>query len=179
MNDTPYHTIRDGDKNAFESLVKAYNRALNAFVFRLVGDRAMAEDIVQDVFVNIWISRHKIEFGESIGNLLYLSARNLSYNNLESGKRYKKHLDRINEEEFEESVVVTMVEEEATRLLTDAITQLPPRTAQVIKLTIEGLKQEEIAQQMGVTVANVKLLKARGIKKLREIMVMVFLIMFN
>ncbi len=70
----------------------------------------------------------------------------------------------------DEQTVLFMIEEESRRLLHTAIMELPSRTAQVIRLSLEGLPQGEIAAVMGVSLANVKALKSIGIKKLREIL---------
>lgn len=71
---------------------------------------------------------------------------------------------------LEQTVDLVVVEEEKYRLLSEAINQLPPRTANVIKYSREGMSQEEIAKKMEITVATVKLLKSKGIKKLKEIL---------
>ena len=100
-------------------------------------------------------------------SLLYVSTRNLVYNYIRSAKRENeryKHLAAENET----STLNYIIQEEALRLLNESIEQLPPRMAEVIRLSLEGLKQEEIAEQMEVTVANVKRLKALGIEKLKK-----------
>ena len=56
------------------------------------------------------------------------------------------------------------VEEEATQLLMQAIAKLPARSAEVIKLSLQGMRQEKIAEQMDITIFTVKALKA-AIKK--------------
>ena len=165
---TIYSKIRDNDRDAFNLLVDEYNVALNAFVSHLLKDDSAAEDIVQDVFVNLWFNRKKVDFEIPVRNYLYVSARNLAYNHIRSLRRFREHAQRSSE--FDEMAGFHIVEEETTRLLNNAITKLPPRTAEVIRLSLEGLKQDEIAERMDVGVANVKLLKSRGIAKLREIL---------
>ncbi len=59
-----------------------------------------------------------------------------------------------------------MIEHEVVRVLHETIESLPPRTAEVMKLTLGGLKQEEIGVEMGISLASVKTLKAAGIRKL-------------
>ena len=82
----------------------------------------------------------------------------------------KKHLAQTNAYLFEQKAGLWVIEEERYRLLSEAIKQLPPRTATVIGYSCDGLSQEEIARKMGITVATVKLLKSHGIQKLKKIL---------
>ena len=155
------------DFTALEALFKRFYKPLRAYAFRFVNDKDLSEDIVQDVFVNLWLNRKKITFGESTKSLLYVSTRNLVYNYIRSAKRENERYKHLTEEN-ESSTLNYIIQEEALRLLNESIEQLPPRMAEVIRLSLEGLKQEEIAEQMEVTVANVKRLKALGIEKLKK-----------
>ncbi|MCB6974181.1 MULTISPECIES: RNA polymerase sigma factor [Butyricimonas] len=165
--DTLLQEIQKDNRKAFDELVLQYNESLNAFAFNILKDKEAAEDIVQDVFVNLWLNRKKITFGESTKSLLYVSTRNLVYNYIRSAKRENERYKHLTEEN-ESSTLNYIIQEEALRLLNESIEQLPPRMAEVIRLSLEGLKQEEIAEQMEVTVANVKRLKALGIEKLKK-----------
>lgn len=167
--DTLLQEIQKDNREAFNELVLRYNESLNAFAFNILKDKEAAEDIVQDVFVNLWLNRKKITFGESTKSLLYVSTRNLVYNHIRSAKRENERYKHLAEEN-ETSTLNYIIQEEALRLLNESIEQLPPRMAEVIRLSLEGLKQEEIAEQMEVTVANVKRLKALGIEKLKKIL---------
>lgn len=165
--DTLLQEIQKDNREAFNELVLRYNESLNAFAFNILKNKEAAEDIVQDVFVNLWLNRKKITFGESTKSLLYISTRNLVYNYIRSAKRENERYKHLAEEN-EISTLNYIIQEEALRLLNESIEQLPPRMAEVIRLSLEGLKQEEIAEQMEVTVANVKRLKALGIEKLKK-----------
>lgn len=167
--DTLLQEIQKDNRKAFDELVLQYNESLNAFAFHFLKDKEAAEDIVQDVFVNLWLNRKKITFGTSTKSLLYISTRNMVFNHIRSLKREDERRKSLSTEEKEDhSMLNYMIQEEALRLLNESIAQLPPRMAEVIRLTLEGLKQEEIAIKMDVTVANVKRLKALSIEKLKK-----------
>ena len=68
--DTLLQEIQKDNRKAFDELVLQYNESLNAFAFNILKDKEAAEDIVQDVFVNLWLNRKKITFGESTKSLL-------------------------------------------------------------------------------------------------------------
>ena len=168
--ETLLRDIQKDDRKAFDQLVLLFNESLNAFAFHFLKDKEAAEDIVQDVFVNLWLNRKKISFGESVKSLLYVSTRNMVFNYLRSFKRESERYKQFAQEEQEadSSTLNYMIQEEALRLLNESIDQLPPRMAEVLRLSMEGLKQDEIAEQMEVSVANVKRLKALGIEKLKK-----------
>ena len=156
---TLFERITRHDAEAFGIVMRRYAGALYAFAFRIVGDTLAAEDIVQEVFINLWEKR--------LRNFLYLAVRNLSLNHL---RMQKNHLAQTNAYLFEQKAGLWVIEEERYRLLSEAIKQLPPRTATVIGYSCDGLSQEEIARKMGITVATVKLLKSHGIQKLKKIL---------
>ena len=155
---TLFERITRHDAEAFGIVMRRYAGALYAFAFRIVGDTLAAEDIVQEVFINLWEKRRKLSPGPSLRNFLYLAVRNLSLNHL---RMQKNHLAQTNAYLFEQKAGLWVIEEERYRLLSEAIKQLPPRTATVIGYSCDGLSQEEIARKMGITVATVKLLKSQ------------------
>lgn len=164
---TLFERVTRDDTDAFGDVMSRYAPALYSFAHRIVGECQAAEDITQEVFMNFWIRRRKLDAGPSLRNFLYLSVRNSALNHIRMQKNHTLHTDLYR---LEQTMGLFVVEEETYRLLAEAVDKLPPRTAEVIRLSMEGLRQEEIAERMGVTVANVKLLKARGIQKLREIL---------
>lgn len=160
--------IKNGNKEVFDAFMREYWRSVTIFVYRYIRDREAAEDLAQDVFVNLWLGRDRLDVNSSIAGYLYVSARNLAYNHLRNNRRLRDRLEKL--EFTPEMAEAYMVEEESFRMLDQALSQLPARTAQVLRLTIDGMSREEIAAEMDVSISNVKNLKAIGIKKLRKIM---------
>ena len=167
--DSLFPEIQNTNRQAFTRLVIAMGETLKAFAFDILKNKETAEDIVQDVFVNLWVNRHRLKPDTSLKKLLYTSTHNLSLNHLRSRKRENERYKQLYEETLAHADTY-VIQEEALRLLEEAIEHLPPRTAEVIKLRLSGLKQEEIARQMNVTVANVKRLQAIGIAKLKQLL---------
>lgn len=162
MNDsTLLNRVSSGDRQAFNLLAERYYDSLFAFAFRILKDHAVTEDVIQDSLIKIWLNRKKI----SQKAYLYTIVKNQSLSYLRNAMRRGTLPE--NEEPVAEDISTYYIEQEVYRTLTTAIDQLPPRTAEAIRLSLEGLKQEEIAEQMGITLPTVKFLKAEGIKKLR------------
>lgn len=160
-----FERLTRGDAQAFTLIMQRYAPALYAFAFRIVGETLAAEDIAQEVFIRLWEKRKKLTPGPSLRNFLYLSVRNSALNYIRTQRMRQAYAESYRSEQ---TMALWVVEEERYRLLEEAIKRLPPRTAMVIRYSQEGLSQEEIAREMGITVATVKLLKSHGIQKLKE-----------
>jgi RNA polymerase sigma-70 factor (ECF subfamily) len=166
--------IRGGDRRAFDTLVERYVTALNVFALRIIGESESARDVVQDAFVCVWENRHKIDCDDHLRNYLYLAVRNYSLNVV---KRRSRTLGTLGaaaanaaEPTAQEDISAEYVRVETARILVEAIGQLPHSTAEVLRMSLDGVKQEEIARRLGMSLATVKALKAKGIARLREIL---------
>ena len=73
-------------------------------------------------------------------------------------------------EEEENNFFNILVEEESNRLLFNAINTLAPQSAAIIQLSLQGLKNEEIARELSISENTVKVLKYRSLKKLRQLL---------
>lgn len=172
---TLFERITHNDAEAFGMIMRRYADALFSFAFRITGETLVAEDIAQEVFIHLWEKRCKLTPGPSLRNFLYLSVRNMALNHIRMQKIRLTYADHCR---LQQKLGLFVVEEERYRLLNEAIGKLPPRTARVICYSREGLSQEEIAEKMGITVATVKLLKSHGIRKLKEILGPMALLLF-
>lgn len=166
---TTLEHIRKGSKSAFEKILQRYYTTLCAFSNHIVKDKENAEDIVQELFVKMWTQRNQLENIESIKDYLFTCTRNHSLTFLRNQKRRENHLKQIPREE-EDHTSAYLIEEETNRLLLESVALLPPRSAEVISLGLQGMKQEKIAQQMNISINTVKSLKYEAIQKLRDIL---------
>lgn len=169
MNDETLHEMIIGsDRRAFDALVERYAVPLNVFAVRIMGDSEAARDVVQDAFVYVWENRRKMENAAHIHNYLYLAVRNYSLN-------WHKRMSRSggltsDSVLFEEDISAEYIRTETARLLKEAIDRLPERTAEILRLSVDGLRQEQIAERLNISLATVKAQKSKGIIKLREIL---------
>ena len=69
--------LKNGEEEAFVFLVKTYNKLLFSYAVSLTNDRAMAKDIVQDVFFGIWKDRKKLNTSYSLKNFIFSLKQNL------------------------------------------------------------------------------------------------------
>lgn len=159
--------ISQNDADAFRALVDRYFGALTSFAERILNDRHAAKDVVQEVFATLWVKRRAVNAEPSLRSFLYVSTRNRAFKHIRSIQR-QGALSARYMSDYATGLLV--IEEEKNRQLMNAIKQLPERTAEVIRYSCDGLSQEQIAGEMGITVSAVKQLKSRGISKLRELL---------
>ena len=161
-----FKKISGGDRQAFNHLTERYYSSLCAFAFRITKSYEAAEDVVQDSFINLWVSRKNISEFAYGKTYLYSIVKNRSLSHLRAHmRRQSLHTEP---DMIQEDASRYFIEQETYRMVMQAIAQLPPRTGEVIRLSLQGMRQDKIGAQMGITVATVKALKADGIKKLRN-----------
>ena len=96
MRDYPVHDERillslvaSGDEPAFTRLFHLYEANIYPVVFRLTRDQQAAEEVLQDVFLKVWLKKEQLPDLENFGGWLYTIAENLTFNYLKSHQRAK------------------------------------------------------------------------------------------
>ena len=163
--------IRNGDHRAFEVLFKEYYFHLARFAWRYVKSKAIAEEIVQEIFSDIWENREQWEITGSVRSYLYKTVKNRSLDYLKHQRVRQKYDSRWMDQkenptiEFEDEMRRRQIREAVRK----AIEDLPPRSRMTYKLhRYDGLTYEEIAEVMEVSVKTVESQMTRTLKKLRE-----------
>ena len=76
-----------GEERAFQELVERYQTRLLNFVFRTIGDRERAEDLVQEVFIRVYRHLHRFDRSKKFSTWIYTIASNLAKNELRNRSR--------------------------------------------------------------------------------------------
>lgn len=163
--------IQKGDEESFEFLFKKYYLPLTRFAWRYVNSKAIAEELVQELFTNLWDKRKFLDTTGSVRSYLYKSARNLSINHLKH-QDVKNRYDKLwtTQKEYTEIEFNDKIREQQIRnAIATAIEELPSRSKMTYKLhRYDGLTYEEIANVMEVSVKTVESQMTRTLKILRE-----------
>ena len=163
---------RAGDRFAFEHLYRAHCDRIYGLCWRMCGgDRALAEDLVQDAFVRAWNKLDLFKGESQFGTWLH----RLTVNVVLSDRRIR--LKRVRkEQELDEGTERTMIGEADVvaglrQDLEDAIAGLPERARTVLILyDIEGYQHDEIASLTGMAVGSSKAQLHRARKLVREVL---------
>ncbi|MFX1704790.1 sigma-70 family RNA polymerase sigma factor [Chitinophaga sp. CC14] len=149
--------IAEGDGKAFTQLLEEYSGLLYSFVVRHTGNRELAEEIVQDIFTQIWQTRESLAEIRNFRTYLYVISRNRIVNEIKKAARErKKH------KEWMESVYAAPEEdrsatEQQYSLIDAAINRLPPQQLKVWTLNRrEGFTYQQIAASMNISRETVK-----------------------
>ena len=148
--------IKRDDYSSYNQLFMRYYRRLCAFVFNLTQNYSASEDVVQELFVRLWIQRGKLDINESTSGYLYRASKNAGLNYLRAEKNRQKSIQNMPVQEWQtDESLIEQVEFSAT--LNKCINQLPDRSRDVfMKSRFDGMKQQEIADQLGISVKTIK-----------------------
>jgi RNA polymerase sigma-70 factor (ECF subfamily) len=160
--------IRKGDYVCYNQLFARYYTRLCQYVYSFLENKEDTEDVVQELFLNIWNNRRKTAIRENGAGYLYTMAKNMSLNHLRATKNYRTLLEK--QEPEPDSDEENVLESDEFRIaLYDCIDRLPERSRQVFLLhRIEGMKQKDIAEKLKISVKTIKNQVWMSLQKLRK-----------
>ncbi len=153
-----------GDERAFSSIVRAYEAPVFNYVYRMIGDRPLAEDLTQDVFMRVFQGLRGYSSRARFTTWLFQVAKNRVVDELRAGERRPRSLMPIENAPRLEALDAPIETSEAIAVLWRAVGELSPDLKESLLLRdIVGLSYNEIADALDVTLATVKwrIFKAR------------------
>lgn len=158
------------DRNAFERLFRRYYRALCEYARSILGDRELAEDVVQEVFIYFWNNREVIHIQISVKAYLYTAVRNGALNVLKKQLIERKHNSQLTEfVEFLQSSDYSDEEQEEINRIRHVMTELPKQCLKVFLMSaVDGKKYQEIADELDISINTVKTHISKAYRLIRE-----------
>jgi len=163
--------IRKGDIDSFEKLFHRYYHRLHGYATTLVRSAEIAEEVVQDVFYNVWKNRESLRITRSWQSYLYRSVYNNSMMHLRKTRREYTMEEGMFPEVEGGSMDPSqeMQYAEVSDLVTKTINDLPARTREIFMLNRqEGLKYKEIAERLSISVKTVEANMGKALRALRN-----------
>ncbi|MDM1384378.1 RNA polymerase sigma-70 factor [Myroides marinus] len=158
------------NEKAFTMLMDRYHQALCVYAYKLIASEE-AQDLVQNVFIKIWVKRMKLNSEQNIKNLLYKSV----FNEFVDTYRKNKKLESIDQKYID--ILNNYVDhhsnddlEYAIRIMQQEIDKLPEKSREIFILSKrQGLTNQEIADYLNISIKTVEshISKAYGILKTR------------
>ena len=163
-------SVKQGDEQALEEIVQRYSSKVYNLAFHLTRDESAAEEIMQEVFLTVVSKIETLTNNAYFSTWLYRVTTNAAYGYL---RRERKYSDQSSVEDLELDIPPDydwsvlpdhiLLSAESKTLIRNAIDTLPESMKTVVVMKdIEGLKNEEIAQSMGLSVPAVKSRLHRG-----------------
>lgn len=163
--------VSKGNEEAFRQLFDAYKNKLYFYILKITESEDVAEDVVQNIFFKLWINRANLIQVQNLNAYLYRMSHNHAINGLKQMARETLALAEINKQEAKSynSADESVIHKDVQQLLNKAIEQLPTQQKLVFKMSWnQGLKQEEIAERLNISILTVKKHKGEALRKIRE-----------
>jgi RNA polymerase sigma-70 factor, ECF subfamily len=157
-------------RKMFEELFHAHYASLCRFATQYLNDRSDSEEIVQEVFVNLWQKRDSIDPAKQVKTYLFTAVRNRCLNFIRDRKKFRSfYLDVEVELEFpvQERDLLTGAEE--MEMIGKALDKLPEKCRAVFELSrFDNMRYHEIASHLNISVKTVEAQVSKALKILRE-----------
>ena len=152
--------LKRDDLKSYEALFHRYYDLFLTFTKRVVREHAAAEDIVQEVFMQLWLGRDRLDEHRSLYNLLFTMTKHRIYDhfrrryNLEALRRPLSEFDAVSDEA--ESPESGLEAEQLRQTIARTVAAMPPQRRTIFALSRqENLSRQEIARRLGVSVRTV------------------------
>jgi RNA polymerase sigma-70 factor (ECF subfamily) len=162
--------LRAGETSAFDAIFRANYPLLVRVAEAMLRERATAEEIAQDVMLELWRRRESLDVTESVRGYLLQATRNRTLNALRH-----RAIERKSEPQVIDGVTrlpstdAAVREGEIEAALHEAVAALPDRCRQIFELSrADGLKYAEIAARLGISVKTVEVQMGKALRILRE-----------
>jgi RNA polymerase sigma-70 factor (ECF subfamily) len=161
-----------GDENAFRNIYDNYRDKLYSYALRLTQKESLAEEIVQDAFLKVWMNRAELTQVQKFDSYLYAMVRNQCFNCL---KRLAHESILLKELSYSMSEVhndneESLIHKDYLQILNLAVNKLPPQQQLVYNLSRNsGLKYDEIATELNLSKNTVKAHLKKALSSIRVV----------
>lgn len=172
--------VAEGDERAFETLFNAFLPKLYPFIIKFIKSEQATQEILQETFIRVWLSRDKLSEIDNPGGWLYKVASNECYSYLRKSILNSKFFNPlIAEPEPVNSTHEIFALKELNRLIGEAINKLPAQRKKIYRLSRdEGKSIPEIASILNISPNTVKNALVVSLKFIREYLVKYGVIFF-
>jgi RNA polymerase sigma-70 factor (ECF subfamily) len=166
-----FDKIRKDDIRSFEIIFRKYYSILCNYAYKILKDIDAAEEIIQDLFFNIWEKRHTTTIESSVRSYLYKSTYNRCMIILRQKSVQNKYAIYLKEQgrpaEYDPSEEIDS--EELARVIDKTLEELPERRRKIFSLSrFEGLKYHEIAKKLSLSVKTIESNMGKALKLFRK-----------
>jgi RNA polymerase sigma-70 factor (family 1) len=163
--------LKSGNEKAFQKLFDTYSNVLYKYSFSMVDSKPYAEEIVQEVFLKVWLKRDSLNPELSFKSFLFTITRNKTITFLKRAAKSEKIRQEIfyNSQKFANTTDLHIREEEVDNIKKEALDLLPPRRRLIFEMSRnDGKSYEEIATELGISPNTVKNQMSMALETLRE-----------
>ncbi|MNK28395.1 ECF RNA polymerase sigma factor SigW [compost metagenome] len=163
--------LKSGSSKALEALYELYYVQLCQIAFRKLGDETLVEELVQDVFLNLWIKRHTLDSEGSLFAYLYATLRNRALHEIRARMIKDRHYLQIagQDKGYSADPEDDLMAKETELKVMKVIESLPVQCREAFRLSREEqLSYKAIAERMNISVNTVEKHIGKAIKILKR-----------
>lgn len=166
--DSSLQQIKIDDKVSLEKIYKQYWSKLYIYAFNVLREREICEDIIQEIFVDLWIKRNDIQI-TNLDSYLYQSVKYQIFNHFRRSKYKKQLLVKLNEVNRKYNIDDSYEKKELKIHIKDAISKLPEQRRLIFQMSrYEGLSNREISDNLNISLQTVKNQISESLKFIRK-----------
>ncbi len=162
--------LAGGSKEAFSKIFNHYRGKIYSVGLNYLKSAALAEEIVQDVFLKLWLKRSELLSVERLDAYLFIMSRNIIFDRIKKLAYQTEAEKKLSQDEpFIDDTEHLVREHECKQFVQEAIDMLPPQQKRVYQLAkVENLSHEQIAEQMQLSRLTVKAHMAKALQFIRK-----------
>ena len=170
INENTLNDLREGNHKAFEEIFTTYFNNIKIFISAYIKSDSDAEDLAEELFVNLWIKRESIDVSKSFNSYMHTMARNAALNFLRGKLVRESYPNNFSHSDAEFSSEDDLIAKETALLIEMAVEKMPEQRKKIYQLSRnEGLKNEEIAERLNTTKRNVESQLSLALKDIRKV----------
>lgn len=164
--------IADGDEAAFASLFNRYYPLLRPFILKLTHSADKTEEMLQETFMRVWLSRDQLPEIENLQAWIFTIASRQCLQAIRTELNHRKKLAALQSRETGREANTPLESTqlaEISRLVSEAVNNMPPQRQRIYRMSREqGLKPAAIAEALSLSVATVKNALVAALKDIRH-----------
>ncbi|MBN1598872.1 MAG: RNA polymerase sigma-70 factor [Bacteroidales bacterium] len=171
-----FHKVKRGDSAAFEKLYKRLYPRLDDYATKILKDKVVAQDILQEIFIKLWRKRNEIApinieafLFRILKNQCLTHLKNMKvFENTKMNVKHSKEIQELYRIDFLKDEPVLLIEKELELQVEAIIETLPDKCREVFLLSrVNGMRNREIADKLGINIKNVERHISRALKSFR------------
>ncbi len=172
------HSVGLDDKASLERIYRLYWSKLYIYAFNVLREREVCEDIVQNIFVDLWTKRHDVQITD-LKPYLYQSVKHQIFNHFRKSRYKKQLLEKFDMVSKQYRIDELYEKKELKAHIKKAISKLPERRRIIFQMSrYDGLSNKEISENLNISSQTVKNQISESLKFIRKSLMNLYLLFF-